>query len=53
MGIVPLDGNDLRRTSSCPVAKTSLESWPYPIFRLVLANGRALPKVDAAALRCE
>ncbi|PZO61859.1 MAG: hypothetical protein DI635_13895 [Pseudoxanthomonas suwonensis] len=53
MGIMPLDGNDLRRTSSCPVAKTSLESRPYPIFRLVLANGRALPKVDAAALRCE
>lgn len=52
MGIMPLDGNDLRRTSSCPLAKTSLES-PYPVFRLVLANGRALPKVDAAALRCE
>lgn len=53
MGIMPLDGNDLRRTSSCPVAKTSLESWPYPIFQVVLANGRAPPKADTATLRCE
>lgn len=37
MGIMPLDGNDLRRTSSCPVAKTSLGSRPHPIFRVVLA----------------
>lgn len=53
MGIMPLDGNDLHRTSSCPVAQSSMELWPYPVFQVVMTNGRVLPKADAAALRCE
>lgn len=50
MGIMPLDGNDLYRTSSCPITDGVFEMWPEPIFLVVLANGRV---VDSTANVCE
>jgi hypothetical protein len=40
MGIMPLDKPDLFKTSSCPVVAggSSFESWPEPIFQVVLAK---------------
>jgi hypothetical protein len=44
IGMMPLDKEELYKTSSCPVmaGKMLFESWPYPIFQLVLANPRLL-----------
>jgi hypothetical protein len=44
MGMMPLDKEDLFKTSSCPVmaAGSGFESWPYPIFQIVLGNGRLI-----------
>lgn len=51
MGIMPLDAEELYKTSSCPVAAggNSYEMWPYPIFQLVLANGRLLEPSETIA----
>jgi hypothetical protein len=44
MGMMPLDTDSLRKTSSCPVrpGASSYEMWPFPIFQMVLANARLL-----------
>jgi hypothetical protein len=44
MGIMPLDHNDLLKTSSCPVlsGRTGFELWPYPIFQVWLGEMRLL-----------
>lgn len=44
MGITPIESDDLYKTSSCPVLKGSYETWPYPIFQVLLGNGRVVPK---------
>lgn len=51
MGIMPLDAEDLYKTSSCPVVAggSSYELWPYPIFQLVLGNGRLLEPGNTVA----
>lgn len=50
MGMMPLDGERLLKTSSCPVMAggSSFETWPQPIFQVVLAKPRFL---DAGAKR--
>jgi hypothetical protein len=50
MGIMPLDGEKLYKTSSCPVVAggAAFEMWPYPIFQVALGNGRLLEKSDRA-----
>lgn len=42
MGMMPLDQERLLKTSSCPVIAGgfSFESWPDPLFQVVLANAR-------------
>jgi hypothetical protein len=42
MGIMPLDGEDVFKTSSCPVraGMALFESWPQPLFQVLLSNGR-------------
>ena len=42
MGIMPLERPSLFKTSSCPIVPggTSFESWPEPIFQVVLGNAR-------------
>lgn len=44
MGMMPLDSERLLKTSSCPISPgtSSYETWPYPIFQVVLANARLL-----------
>ncbi len=51
MGIMPLDAEDLYKTSSCPVIAggNSFEMWPYPIFQLVLSNGRLMEPSNSVA----
>jgi hypothetical protein len=51
MGIMPLDSDGLYRTSSCPIIADgdSFEMWPYPIFQVVLGNGRLLEPGDSMA----
>ncbi len=51
MGIMPLDSDGLYKTSSCPVIAGggSYETWPYPIFQLVLGNGRLMEPSDTMA----
>ncbi|GAA5000427.1 hypothetical protein FNZ56_10715 [Pseudoluteimonas lycopersici] len=44
MGITPLESDDLYKTSSCPILKGSFETWPYPIFQVLLGNGRVVAK---------
>ena len=46
MGIMPLDGNDLRRTSSCPVAKTSLGVPGVGQFDGVIAHRGRIHQTD-------
>ena len=53
MGIMPLDKDDLYKTSSCPVMKGATEIWPYPIFQVVLGNGRVIDAADPAAMVCQ
>jgi len=52
IAMMPLDKDRLYKTSSCPVmaGKMSFESWPYPIFQLVLSKPRLL--ADAAGSEC-
>ncbi|WP_255992193.1 hypothetical protein [Chitinolyticbacter albus] len=51
MGIMPLDKEELYKTSSCPVIPggQAVEMWPYPIFQVVLSNGRLLQESDTVA----
>jgi hypothetical protein len=53
LGMMLLNDEHLRKTSSCPVLpqKKHYEHWPHPIFQLVVANLRFLP--DGAELNCE
>ncbi|RYG35993.1 MAG: hypothetical protein EON93_05745 [Burkholderiales bacterium] len=48
MGIMPLDKESLYATSSCPIEAglKNFESWPYPIFQVVLTAGH-FPEGDA------
>lgn len=53
LGIMPLDSDDLYRTSSCPVIANggAYEIWPYPIFQVLLGNGRIMnPKESMACV---
>jgi len=40
LGMMPLDMEKLVKTSSCPVAggQSVFESWPYPIFQIVIGK---------------
>lgn len=51
MGIMPLDENDLYKTSSCPVIPggQAFEMWPDPIFQVALANGHVLAPDSSTA----
>lgn len=51
MGIMPLEKDDLYKTSSCPVVPGGglFEMWPYPIFQVALGNGRLLEESDTVA----
>jgi hypothetical protein len=44
MGMMPLDSEKLVKTSSCPIrpGNSNYESWPFPIFQIVLGNARLL-----------
>jgi hypothetical protein len=46
--MMPLASNALHATSSCPVIARggSYEMWPYPIFQVLLAEGRLLRDGD-------
>ncbi len=51
MGMMPLKSERLVKTTSCPVEAGIflLEHWPFPIFQVVLANGRLLEPGDSSA----
>jgi hypothetical protein len=53
MGIMPLDSDDLYKTSSCPINKGSYEFWPYPIFQVVLGYGRVIDHTDPKSTVCD
>lgn len=42
MGMMPLEKNELFKTSSCPVlgGKQTFEQWPYPLFQVVLGRAK-------------
>lgn len=44
MGMMPLDREWLVKTSSCPVIAggASFETWPFPIFQILLADMRLM-----------
>jgi hypothetical protein len=44
MGIMPLDKDELFKTSSCPVIKGSFEMWPYPLLSWAMVGSSALNK---------
>ncbi|MGN6514002.1 MAG: hypothetical protein ACTHKZ_10595 [Lysobacteraceae bacterium] len=48
MGMMPLASDALYATSSCPVVAGggSYEMWPYPIFQVLLGEGRLLGDGD-------
>ena len=48
MAMMRLASERLEKTSSCPVGpgRALFESWPYPIFQLLLANARLLEPGD-------
>ena len=48
LGMMPLSTPRLFKTSSCPIAPkgAAFETWPHPIFQIVLANGRFLSNTD-------
>jgi hypothetical protein len=50
MGVMRLDQERLLKTSSCPIGPgmKAFESWPYPIFQVVLGRGRLLREDDAS-----
>jgi hypothetical protein len=51
MGIMPMGSDDLYKTSSCPIIAGggSYEMWPYPIFQVVLGDGRLMNPDDSTA----
>ncbi len=53
LSMMPLDREEMYRTSSCPVVPggTTSESWPYPIFVIAMANLRVLD--PEGPFRCE
>jgi hypothetical protein len=53
MGIMPLEADSLYKTSSCPIRKGSFELWPYPIFQVVLGNGRVIDDTDPISTVCD
>lgn len=52
MGMMPLERDDLVRTSSCPVVAggSAYELWPFPIFQIVLGDMHLLE--DDADMVC-
>jgi hypothetical protein len=52
MGMMPLDAERLLKTSSCPIMAggSSFETWPEPIFQVVLANPRFLDQGKSKAV---
>jgi len=48
LGMQLLDSDDLYKTSSCPLMPelSGFESWPHPIFQLVMTNFRWVDKSD-------
>jgi len=48
MGIMPLDSDQLLKTSSCPVMRGSYEMWQEPIFQIVLGNPKILADSDSS-----
>lgn len=48
MGMMLLDGEDLLRTSSCPVVAGGggYELWPYPLFQVIFADMRLIEHTD-------
>ncbi len=54
MGMMPLEQPRLLKTSSCPIlpGTTSFESWPRPLFQVVLANARLIDVKDGHSV-CE
>lgn len=57
LGMMRLRDEDGRvlETSSCPVGAglTNFETWPEPIFQLIVTDVRFLDDDDPAASRCE
>src|SRR5882672_4620197 len=53
MGMMLPSGGQLFATPSCPVAPgvTTHETWPHPVFQLVIRDLRFLP--EGASLTCE
>lgn len=53
MGMMPLDSDKLLKTSSCPVMAggSSFESWPEPVFQVVLGNARFID-ADKGQVAC-
>lgn len=51
MGMMPLGEEGLFKTSSCPIIAhgSIFEMWPYPIFQIVLGDGRILEDDDDRA----
>lgn len=49
MAVMPLDRENVFKTSSCPIwpGTKTLESWPSPIFLILLTRGRLLEKSDS------
>lgn len=50
MGLVRIDGDNApESTSSCPLrpGMTNFESWPYPIFVLIVAEAKRIPEAEA------
>jgi hypothetical protein len=54
MGMMPLDSDKLLKTSSCPVMAggSSFESWPEPVFQVVLGNARFID-ADKGQVACD
>ena len=40
LSMMPLDEEEMHRTSSCPVVPrgSAFESWPFPVFVIAVAN---------------
>ena len=51
MGIMPLEKPELFATTSCPAVPKggAYESWPDPIFQIVVTSGRLLEPKDSLA----
>jgi len=55
LGIMPLDAEQLFKTSTCPVKQgsASFEHWPYPLFQAAAADFRFVEPSSEAAGKCE